>query len=276
MFRHTTPRRAAFSLTELLVVVGIVLILLGLLLPAIHRIRLASARLQSANNLKEMGIAFQLYHDSNGVLPNGSQRTLPGVLVCASNRQGWSWAYQILPYLKQETLYRADTQTIDTTAVKTYYAPTRRFVDPQGVIAKIDFAGNAGTGLNGILVEPSYGSIRFKDIVDGTSSTLMLGEKQLNLQQLGRSDDDRDPYSRGGWNDSFQTHRMADASPARDSANVDCVAAHRAFGSPLGSGFNCVFADGAVHHIRYGVDLITWRRVCVRNDSESSLRVVPE
>lgn len=95
------PRRVGFTLIELLVVIAIIAILIGLLLPAVQKVREAAARAQCQNNLKQMGIAVQAYHDANGVLPPGIARAQ----ILESVSPAFFWSYFILPYMEQLGLY---------------------------------------------------------------------------------------------------------------------------------------------------------------------------
>ena len=259
MARPSTPTRCALTRTELIVLIALTAVLVAVLLPAIHKVRREAARLRSADNLGRIGIAFRSHHDTHGVLPHGGGETSP------TDRMGWSWAYQILPFLGQGAVHKSAASVIDTTPVEVFYVPARRSAALYNGLAKIDYAGNAGTGTNGVLVRGPNASIRYLDITTGAGNTVMVGEKQLTPLMFGRSRDDDESYARPGWDD-FEVHRLGDVPPARDEAREGDATPSSAFGSPLRSGFNCVFADGSVRHVRYGADPLTWLRACVRND----------
>src|SRR2546423_1766983 len=108
-----SPRtRPGFTLLELLVVIAIIAVLLGLLLPAVQKVRDAAARAQCQNNLHQIGIALHNYHDTQGQLPAGVRGDytfwVPGQPLPFTNYKYnyWSWMAQLLPYIEQDVLHR--------------------------------------------------------------------------------------------------------------------------------------------------------------------------
>lgn len=202
MRQNPRSRLKGFTLIELLVVIAIIAVLVGLLVPAVQKVRTAANRMSSQNNLKQIGLAMHNHHSSLGQLPGGSGPVSGGVSA------GFSALAQLLPYIEQENLQKlinfsqplyvgsGPSRTINPvhlpaggTVVKTFLCPgdnqnphyTGYF---NATLAGTAYALNTGTGV-GSLVTVSFptdglfwngSTTRLTDITDGTSNTLLASQ----------------------------------------------------------------------------------------------------
>ena len=210
MFRPDLPiprrRRGAFTLIELLVVIAIIAVLIGLLLPAVQKVRAAAARIQCQNNLKQLALAAHQHHDDRGAFPNGlhTVETMGGRYA-----NGTCWEVELLPYFEQENLKnRWDPNDFRnnvagarnaTTAqpLKVLLCPSDPLPDPvfynenpppqyayaRGFYGLSSYGGNAGKRSwplgsdtrDGIFFQDSR--VRLAYVTDGASNTFLFGER---------------------------------------------------------------------------------------------------
>ena len=174
MIQH---RRAAFTLFELLTALALLVILFGLMLPAVGNLRLAAARSQSANNLKQMGLAVHSYYDTMGSLPPG----------CDDNH--FSAFALVLPYIEQQNVYNlinfkkpvdakenAEARKI---VIKTFLNPLDPVMSVSMDYGPTNYLFCAGSQYSldnndGLFFLNS--KVRFPDVTDGLSNTMMIGE----------------------------------------------------------------------------------------------------
>ena len=173
---HRNPR-SAITVFELLVALAVIAILLGLMLPLIMRLRLIAARVESQNNMKQIGISMHAYHDVRGTMPPG---------VDANNISAFAY---VLPYIEQNNLYNQidfnkdvsdkANKFVRATRINVYVSPLDSFDDLGAKFGPTNYFLCAGskhslTNNNGMYYSGS--NRRFADITDGSSNTIWLGE----------------------------------------------------------------------------------------------------
>jgi prepilin-type N-terminal cleavage/methylation domain-containing protein/prepilin-type processing-associated H-X9-DG protein len=274
MFARTAKSsgsRRGFTLIELLVVIAIIAILIGLLLPAVQKVREAAARTRCFNNLKQIGLAFQSFHDVRKYFPPEG----------ASNQTNtWGWGVHLLPYIEQDALYRglgppdafmpdpasrtmpgsattifASTGTaLLQSVVPTYRCPS----DPDQTDTNANF-NNYGAS-NYVISEGTIswldvtGKVRIQSIPDGTSNTILAGERdriigigaiwagrRVTGGALGGQARERPnvPYLGNRGSSCCSNEQPSPPDPCRRGG----------FTSSHPGGVNFVFFDGSVHFI---------------------------
>lgn len=313
---EASQMRMAFTLVELLVVIAIIGILVGLLLPAVQAAREASRRISSQNNLKQLAIACHLFHDSRNHFPAAANYPSGRPLDTYS-----SWIVPLLPFIEQGNVHQAffgapsgiaqahGPNSPAATVIPTLLAPS----DALGSTAYEAFApgvnsnfplgrylGLTSYGCNGGTAAPlaylddgifHYDSrVRLGDVSDGSSNTLLLGERYgfdpMWGKLTGRASNDMRPYSAwsGGpffsWRSSMvsigfrlpltiETH-----PPASGSAEYFDLYYKRlfAYGSSSSSGASLALCDGSVRFMSSSTNLIVLRTLATRANGE----MVPE
>lgn len=281
-------RRRAFTLIECIVVIAILALLIGLLVPAVQKVRTVAAKAHCASNLRQLAIGVQNYDSTHGRLPQGCGYPFDAQLPGPRTGAGISWQTAILPQIDQSTLWSEIwmTHTLDPTGdlngrhrihggvlLPVFTCPADgvdHVFDRLGQrIALTNYSGVAGTNLfiNDGMMHAKY-TVRLTDVTDGTSNTIMIGERVP-----GRHGEGGAWYANWGVRSACVVAQIMPAgydSPLPEDAS-GCVGQRYSFGPAnrnagctlerYGSfhpgGANFAFADGSVRFLRYSaVDII--------------------
>lgn len=323
MSLSNSNRRAAFTLVELLVVISIIGILVALLLPAVQAARESARRMQCSNHLKQMGLAAHNHQDTYGFLPGGARdghTTFDWNCCNSRHSSGYSWLYKLTPFLEQQNIYEMGPAGDSTTNVANpnhaaiaanfaavFNCPSRRAVSPINNVYRADYAacggeqtapGSLTTG-RGVIRQTESNSWKstIERIKDGSSNTLMFGEKSLHDRSWGSDGGDNEAWSNAGWDQDIVRYGALNLSgslfglppipdkksnlngrltagqwafdPSVPNANVwfPNTAWHTYFGSAHPGGAQFVFGDGSVHMVPYNVDQATMRLLSIADDN---------
>lgn len=256
-------RRVGFSLIELLVVLAILGIVVGLMLPAVRRVRLAALATVCKNNLRQIGLALNNHHDQRGQFPIGCVEWRP--TLNGPHRQ-LAWSAFLLPYLEHENVHRLihidrpfdhiDNAAAAATVIPTYQCPMARRMEPrvQGRGA-IDYGGLFGERITspnappkGLLIHDV--SFRHADVRDGVSNTIIVGEDSRSVD--------------GQWINGRNLFDQAFAINQGPNFENDLRSDHA-------GGAHAAFADGSVHFLNERMQLNTLAALCTRAGSEVHL-----
>ena len=279
-------------------VIAIIAILIGILSPAVQKVREAAARSTCVNNLKQVGLALQSSHDRNGKFPPGYVSGFDA----SGNDTGPGWAAHILPQMEQDNLFRlidlkqpieAPAFLIPRTAiVKSYLCPSdpppQAFpVGPRPgpgpiattmcTVAPANYVGNFGVGEPGVDGDGVFfrnSAVRLGDVTDGTSSTLMVGERSFRHAESTWA---------GAVTGANQVPTPGSPLPFQSNNASNFVLAHtgETFRGPANpeeinhytsrhiGGGNFVFADGHVGYLSSSTSYDTFKALSTRSKGET-------
>jgi prepilin-type N-terminal cleavage/methylation domain-containing protein/prepilin-type processing-associated H-X9-DG protein len=289
MRARLSRRPAAFTLIELLVVIAIIAVLIGLLLPAVQKVRAAAARMSCSNNLKQVGIAFHSYHDANERFPTANSPTFGSAFT------------HILPYVEHDNIRRVYDPTVAPTAapnntvaglpVKIYICPSMTPPPAPAAAYSTHYASYAAcvgsndawaapAPDNGVIVRANanggpvlYTGVCMTDIGDGTSNTFLAGEMGYQLKDYNFSSGAYAGQLRGGntsWAFGYASYSFGSTKVMQNTITAPTSVTDRlqTFRGDHGGGVMFLFADGSVHFIRESIDFYSYNAMGTRNGGE--------
>jgi prepilin-type N-terminal cleavage/methylation domain-containing protein len=299
-------RVRGFTLIELLVVIAIIAILIALLLPAVQQAREAARRTQCKNNLKQLGLAVHNYHDVFRTIPNGEIYDLvmhrsTSVPADRQRRTAWAWGVFLLPYLDQANLQAQlnplgpgpDGTFLPKAGSPLWRIPQPMFICPSDAasninpywrsftpVSKSNYVPNRPVWAAGYHPQEWRQPIKFRDILDGTSNTLLMGERAQGRKPfpsgggiwLGRTGSASALNGQASWPPNTPLPAAVDlaAVAAGNSAingRNDPLGTRSAFTSRHVGGIQVVLFDGSVRFISENIDsVISWPHGRCLND----------
>ncbi|MBI1310185.1 DUF1559 domain-containing protein [bacterium] len=274
--------RRAFTLIELLVVIAIIAVLVALLLPAVQQAREAARRTQCKNNLAQIGLAVMNYEMAHSVLPPGCVNAT-GPIQSTPEGYHMSWIVQILPNIEQQALYKAidfnlgaydQAANVRQARLSSFQCPS----DPEWVrggdtsysnyaACHHDQESPIDVDNNGVFFLNS--EIRFKDILDGASNTIFIGEKRGVEPGLGWLSGTRATLrNTGAGPNKSPASTTATRSSQTTGPLFENTATVGGFGSWHIGGSQFVLGDGSVRFISENIDIETFQHLGNRRDEK--------
>jgi prepilin-type processing-associated H-X9-DG protein/prepilin-type N-terminal cleavage/methylation domain-containing protein len=274
---------AAFTLIELLVVIAVIGILISLLLPAVQKVRESANRTQCTNNLKQIGLGLHNYHDANRAFPPGYTATGSYVDGETDTAPGWGWGAYLLPQLEQDNLYRnlgfsvpvegAANATWVKTDVKVFLCPSDQpqlggftVVDASttalATLAASSYAACTGgdesdtEAASGMGIFYRNSKTRIADVTDGTSQTLLVGERAWSNAQgawagvVTNARIQRGPRNPTPGSPTGAAPSLVLAHSHLNNTTTDTDGGLDDFSSQHPGGSNFLFADGSVRFLK--------------------------
>lgn len=257
--------KKAFTLVELLVVIAIIAVLIGLLLPAVQKVRESANSVKCKNNIKQIGLAANLFHNTNGYFPQAYGYPFSGPLNTSNIYD--SWLIFILPYIEQSNLYAEGANIFTHKIVSLYCCPSNPKGEHNGNWGSLGIGGltsylavdgsyydDSCTLLkNGVMY--SFSKTKITDIVDGTSNTLLVGERPPSIDNWGWwtwGVFDSSMAVRSNYTLSSPCSKPQIYSPGIFTDN--CAMFH--YWAFHGNGGNWLFADCSVRNLPYSAEPI--------------------